>query len=134
MENGSSNLFAENPLMTREEWYRTPDFIVLRFLNNMASDVGMKCQEIRDILELLLAHRPDLSVMDRFSVVERQLRVTALEAKRLWDECRKLDELLSPRRFSDFDLTPTTSGSQCTKQPPQQDQHPDSSQASSQDP
>ena len=127
-------VFKEFPLMTREEWYRTPDFIILRFLNNMVADVGHKTQEIRDILELMEAHRPDLSVMDRFSVVERQLRVVSLEAKRLWDECRKLDELLSPRDFSDLQFTPTTTDSQYTTQPLQQDQHPETPLGTSQNP
>ena len=132
-----NELFAELPLMTREEWHRTPDFIILRFLNNMAADVTHKTQEIRDILELMLAHRPDLFVTDRFCVVERQLMIVDLEARRLWDECRRLDDILSPRHFSDFNppgSTLTTTDSPCTTRQPQPDQHQDSSSVPSQDP
>lgn len=129
------NLFESVPLpaMSREEWWKTAEFVILRLLNNMAADVGMKCQEIRNVLELLLTHRPDLALMDRFSVVERQLRVTALEADRLWAECRKLDERLSPRDFTDLMFTPTTNDSQNTTQPSQPDQHQDSSSVPSQE-
>ena len=95
-------IFVEKPLMSREEWYRTPDFIILRFLNNMAAEVQHKTQEIHDILELMVTFNPNLAVGDRFTVVERQLRVINLEAGRFWDECRKLDDILSPKKFSDF--------------------------------
>ncbi len=108
-------MFEERADMTREDWYRTPDFIILRFLNNMAAGLGYKAQEMRDVLELIASIRPDITYSDKFNVVERQLRVVKLEADRLWTECRRLADM----------LTPTTSDSPNTKTPPQQDQHQD---------
>lgn len=106
----------------REEWYNSPKFIILRFLNNIAAGIGYKAQELGDVVELLLARDPQLTVLDRFHVVERQLRVVSLEAKRLWDECRSLSALLEPK-FCDF--TGTTIDSENTKQPLPQAQRQD---------
>jgi hypothetical protein len=90
-------LFVENAEMGRDEWYKTPDFIVLRFLNNIAVDINHRAQQLRDVLQLLLAHRPDLAVRDKFALVERQLRIVSLEADRLYAECRNLGEVLTPK-------------------------------------
>ena len=88
-------------LMTREEWYASPGFIKLRFLNNIAAGIQHKTQELYDVLELLLAENPDLFVFDKFTLVERQARIVNLEASKLWEHCRKLDVLLEPRQYTD---------------------------------
>lgn len=41
--------------MTRKEYYKTPMFIKLRFLNNVAAGIEHKTSELRDVLELFLA-------------------------------------------------------------------------------
>lgn len=88
-------------LMTKEEWYKSPDFIKLRFLNNMAAGIQHKTQELNDVLELLLAENPDLFVFDKFSLVERQSRIVHLEASKLWERCRNLDSLFEPHQYTD---------------------------------
>lgn len=91
-----------NKLMTRDEWYKSPDFIKLRFLNNIAAGIEHKTQEIRDVLELILAENPTLLVVDKFGLVERQMRIVRLEASKLWDYCRKLDSFLEPSQYTDI--------------------------------
>jgi len=88
-------------LMTREEWYSSPDFIKLRFLNNIAAGIQHKTQELGDVLALILAENPDFFVFDKFSLVERQARIVSLEASKLWERCRNLDSLLEPRQYTD---------------------------------
>lgn len=88
-------------LMTREEWYASPDFIKLRFLNNMAAGVQHKTQELNDVLELILAENPDLFMFDKFSLVERQSKIVNLEASKLWERCRSLATFLEPHQYTD---------------------------------
>lgn len=88
-------------LMTKEEWYGSPDFIKLRFLNNIAAGIHHKTQEFNDVLELILAENPDLLFGDKFNLVERQSRIVNLEASKLWDRCRSLVTFLEPRQYTD---------------------------------
>jgi rubrerythrin len=88
--------------MTKEEWYASPDFIKLRFLNNMAAGIQHKTQEFTDVLELILAEKPDLWVFDRFSLVERQCKIVNLEAAKLWERARKLADSLEPHQYDDI--------------------------------
>ncbi len=91
----------ERKLMTRDEWYKSPDFIKLRFLNNIAAEVQHKVQDLYDVLEILLAERPDLWVHDKFSLAERQARIVHLEAGKLWERTRALESMLVPHQYSD---------------------------------
>lgn len=117
---------------TRDEWHNKPDFIILRMLNNLVADLTMKTQTIYDVLNLIVAARPDLFIGDKFNLVERQTRVVSLESKKLWDYVFKLQEALSPKRYTD--LTPTTSDSVSTRMSPPQDQRPDSPSEPTQEP
>lgn len=87
--------------MTREEWYASPDFIKLRFLNKIASGIQHKTQEIYDVLNLILAENPNLAVYDIFSLVERQAKIVNLEASKLWERCRNLGNWLEPYQYTD---------------------------------
>lgn len=82
--------------MTQEEWYASPGFIKLRFLNNIAAGIQYKTQELYDVLELI-ASEQEILASDRFNLVERQLKIVNLEAAKLWDYCRKLETILQPR-------------------------------------
>lgn len=88
----------------REEWYNSAEFKKLRLFGNVASEVHHKCQYLYDILEIILADKPDLNLMvfDRFNVVGRQLRVLQLEAKRLVTEANSLTQMLEPHKFVDW--------------------------------
>ena len=88
-------------VMTREEWQSSPNFIKLRFLNNIAAGIQHKTQELYDVLELILAEYPDLLVFDKFNLVERQAKIVHLEASKLWERCRALDSLFEPHQYSD---------------------------------
>ena len=88
-------------LMTREEWYNSPDFYKLRFLNNIAAGIQHKTQEIGDALNIILAEHPEWFVSDKFSMVEMQARIVALEASKLWERCRSLATFLEPHQYSD---------------------------------
>lgn len=92
---------ARKQLMTREEWYASPDFIKLRFLNNIAAGIEHKTQELNDVLQLILAENPDLFVFDKFSLIERQARIVRLEASKLWERCRNLGSLFEPSQYTD---------------------------------
>ena len=88
--------------MTRDEWHKSPEFIKLRFLGNMGASITSKVQELNDVLELVLAEKPDLWVFDKFSLVERQARIVSLEASKLWERCRELAKSLEPRQYDDI--------------------------------
>lgn len=88
--------------MTRDEWHGSRKAILLRLANNFAADITHKAQELREILALIDLEYESLLVCDRFNVCERQLRVTSLEAHRLWAELRNLDNFLSPKSFDDM--------------------------------
>lgn len=89
-------LFERKPV-TREEWYNSPEFIILRLFGHLSSETQMKTQEMFDVLSLIVAMCPGLYCTDRFTVVERQLKIVSLEAKRLIDEVSKLSDFLQPK-------------------------------------
>lgn len=74
----------------REEWYNSAEFKKLRLFGNVASEVHHKCQYLYDILEIILADKPDLIVFDRFTIVERQLRVLQANYKGDWNRISSL--------------------------------------------
>lgn len=115
--------------MTREDWFRTPDFVILRLLNNLAAELNHKTQPFQDVLNLIAAIEPDIEVSDRFSLVERQLKIVSLETSNLWAYVRKLEEFLGHPEFTDMMFTPATTDSPDTTQQTQQDQHQDLSSA-----
>lgn len=82
--------------MTRDEWYKSPQFLTLRFLNNTAAQITYQAQQVGDVLDLLLSQYPDLFAGDPFSLAELQLRVVKLEASKLWDRIRNLERRLAP--------------------------------------
>ena len=88
--------------MTKAEWYNSPDFITLRFLNNVAAAIKHQTQEYNDILQLILAEKPELFVFDKFSLCERQSKIVSLEAYKLWDYSSKLATILEPRQYDDI--------------------------------
>ena len=92
----------DKKLMTKEEWYNSPYFIELRFLNNIAAGIQHKTQELNDVLNILVTENPTLFICDKFSMVEMQSRIVSLEASRLFESCRKLATFLEPRQYSDI--------------------------------
>lgn len=86
----------------REEWYNSVEHKKLRLFGNVASEIHHKCQYLYDILEIILADKPDLIVFDRFTVVEHQLRVLQLEAAKLVTEANSLTRKLEPHKFIDW--------------------------------
>lgn len=95
-QNNELVLYFEK-IMTREEWYHSTQFIKLRFLGNMGAEMIQHTQQFNDVLELLLAENPELTVFDAFSLVEAQARIVNLEARKLWDRARKLADKLTPK-------------------------------------
>lgn len=83
--------------MTKEEWYDSPDFIKLRFLNNIAADIQHRTQELYDVLALIATDKEGIIVSNNFNLVERQLRIVNLEASKLWEYCRRLETSLQPK-------------------------------------
>lgn len=87
--------------MTRDEWYESPDFKTQRLLNNMVHDLKQQTQRIYDVLALLLERKPDLTCTDKFSLVERQLRICDVEAAGLIRVTSALEHMLSPKNFDE---------------------------------
>ncbi len=89
-------LCMKPPPMTRDEWFNSKRQMLLRLLNNFSADILHKTQETYDILNILLIEEPDLVVADKFTIVERQLRVMNSEAWRLQEVASKLMQFLTP--------------------------------------
>lgn len=87
--------------MTREEWYNSPKFVKLRLLNNLVHELIHKNQQVRDLLAVIDADYGPL-VGDRFSLVERQQRIVALEVDKLVGYASRMTDSLSPHTFDDF--------------------------------
>lgn len=87
--------------MTRDEYYESPSFLITRLLNNKVHGLTQATQQIHDILFLIEGIHAGVFLGDRFSVVERQLRVVSLEAQRLIREVSLLEDKLRPKSFSD---------------------------------
>lgn len=83
--------------MTKEEYYDSSEFKIMRLLGHFAHDMKQKTQETFDILEILLEKRQDLLCCDKFNLVERQLRIVDIETVRLIDRVSNLSHLLSPK-------------------------------------
>lgn len=82
--------------MTKDEWYKSPEFMKQRLMGNIASEVSFKLQQLRDLLMIHLEEKGGF-IGDRFSLAERQLRVLELEIKNFE---RLLADLL---RYPKFD-------------------------------
>ncbi len=92
--------------MKRDDWYSSTKFLKLRLLNNVSHDIIQKTQQLYDLLNLVLEDQPDLMCFDPFTIAERQLRVTSLEAKKLTDVLDRLANKLSPHNFDDMNYEP----------------------------
>lgn len=68
--------------MTRDEWFKSPEFMKQRLMNNIAHEIGHKSQYLRDLLMIHLDEKGGF-IGDRFDLAERQLRIIELEAKNL---------------------------------------------------
>jgi len=88
--------------MKREEWYSSVEFKKLRLFGNVASEIRHKCQYLYDILEIIVADKPELLSLDRFTLMERQLRILQLEAGKLVDLSSCLTLKAQPK-FDDWD-------------------------------
>lgn len=86
--------------MTREEWYASSKFKILRLLNHMTFDIPQICQEIRDVLEVI-DETNRLACFDKFWLVEHQLRIVRLEADKLVQRGSDLSEMLRPKKYDD---------------------------------
>ena len=61
--------------MTRDEWYESNNFRLLRLLNHYAADFGQKLQEMWDIMELVAALRPDCCCHDKTTILQKEMRM-----------------------------------------------------------
>lgn len=86
--------------MTREEWYDSKKFHLLRLLNNLSFEIGTNAQYLYDLLRVIAAEYDiSLQCIDAFSLYERQLRVVKLESEELRRMASKLYSLLNPEEF-----------------------------------
>ena len=83
--------------MTRDEWYESNNFKLLRLLNHYAADFGQKLQEMADIMELVAALRPDCVVHDKTIIFQQQMRIMGMDVKALWAAETNWEELFEPK-------------------------------------
>lgn len=88
-------------VMTRDEWYNSVEFKTLRLFNQLSGDLSQTTQQLYDVLALILEKWPDAVVLDKFNLVERQLRIVGQESNRLFSEFSRLADRLSPHQFDD---------------------------------
>ena len=82
--------------MTRDEWYESNNFRLLRLLNHYAADFGQKLQEMWDIMELVAALRPDCCCHDKTTILQKEMRIMQNDAKDLWAAAREWEKLFAP--------------------------------------
>jgi hypothetical protein len=86
------------PDVTREEWYSSKKFLLLRLINQMSNELKHKTQQLHDVVSLLNAeYETGLSVTDKFNLLVRQMKVVNLEIDELIGDANKLHDLLSPK-------------------------------------
>lgn len=68
--------------MTREEWYKSTEFLKTRRFHNRAFKIGELIDELYEELQILNDEFGPL-LHDKFSLYERQLQILRLEADRL---------------------------------------------------
>lgn len=89
--------------MTRDEWYKSKKWLILRLSNQLSFEIGQRVQQLYDLLNILEAEfGPGLTATDRFNLVERQLRVLGLEATNLTRVMGNLESMLGPKSFDDM--------------------------------
>ena len=82
--------------MTRDEWYESNNFRLLRLLNHYVASFGETLQEIWDIMELVAAMNPDCGYNDKTTILQQQMRIMQEDAKALWAAEREWERLFSP--------------------------------------
>lgn len=95
-------MYCDGKLMTREEWQNSPNFFKLRFLNNIAAGIQYKTQEIKDVIELIIAENPEIIASDKLTLVVDQSRIVSMDAMKLWERCRALVNTLEPSDYLDI--------------------------------
>jgi len=83
--------------MTRDEWYESNNFRLLRLLNHYAADFGQKLQEMQDIMELVAALNPECVCNAKTTILAKAVRIMHQDAKNLWDAERKWAALFEPK-------------------------------------
>lgn len=83
--------------MTREEYYQSKEFKILRLLNQLSFQPAETCQQLNDVLEVLADTFEKAQVCDKFNIVAQQVRILHLEAKRLETVASQLAHFLEPK-------------------------------------
>jgi hypothetical protein len=93
--------------MTRDEYYSSTKFKSMRLVNNMAHEFSHLAQRLYDALEIAVEYNPELNLMDKAAIFERQLRLISSESRRLIEYCTEMDVVLR-KKISDSNSAPTT--------------------------
>lgn len=97
-----SNKTGKGVRMKREEWYESRKFLLLRLVNNFVHDLSQTTQRLYDLTNLLNQEFDNgLTVCDKFTILERQLRLVQVESQRLIRAEAEFSHFVSPRRFDD---------------------------------
>ena len=70
--------------MIKDEWYNSNDFKLLRHFDHLTNDIVMQLQELGDIIDLVAALKPMCILQDKYTILQQQLRITSMEANKLW--------------------------------------------------
>jgi hypothetical protein len=95
----------------REE---TAEELRIRLFHNMAFEFKHLTQKMYDMLNLMILENPDLFVFDKFTIVERQLRILDCESSRMIDVGTKLGYFLQ-------DMAERKKNAKATQDSPSQD-------------
>jgi hypothetical protein len=88
--------------MKREEWYNSVQFKKLRLLNNWSHEIQHMLQQLRDVFEIVVDENLGATCTDKYSLAERQLRITSMEAVNLIRVIDNFARMLEPKKFDDW--------------------------------
>ena len=94
---------SEMENMKREEYYNSPQFKLIRLLNNMPSKLLFQMQDYSDWLELFQKEFGYFG--DKLTLVERQLRIIHQECQQLNTFVRNLTSSIEPKKWVDWETT-----------------------------
>lgn len=83
--------------MTRDEWYNSVEFKKIRLFNNSCHNLKFKLQEIYDMLGIVLEGKEDIECLDKFHILNQQLKIVGLEISKLIDVAGDAVRMVEPK-------------------------------------
>lgn len=87
--------------MTRDEYYNSTEFKLVRLLQNYPANIQQDLQKMGDLIEIIAERHTDIATYDKFSLMTQQLRIALMDINTLFSHTSAFCSLLRPKLEDD---------------------------------